>query len=200
MSDTTCEIIRDRIDDFVDDELGSVDRNAVQHHCTHCAACAGELALALRVRKGLRALPAFDAPARVIDAAARELDAPRIFALPAPRSRRWVVPVAAALAVAAGAVWLLAERTAPVGPTYSAAEVRQARDEMELAFRYVDHYSARTARIIQVDVMEKRVAPRVERAFVTSRDAAVRDALVPGLKRAVRESGLGVTSAAPARS
>ena len=86
----------------------------------------------------------------------------------------------AGLAVAAVAAWFIAQQRTPVEPAYSAAEIRRARDEMELAFRYVDHYSAQTARIIQVDVMEKRIAPRVERAL--------------------RESGLRVTSPAPERS
>lgn len=201
MLETTCEVIRDRIDAFVDDELNDVERNAVRDHCARCVACEDELALALRVRDELRALPVLGAPQRVIDAAGRTIRAPRVVPFPVRRARRRLLPaMAAALAVVAAAAWFIAERRTPAAPAYSDAEIRQARDEMELAFRYVDHYSAQTARIIQVDIMEKRVTPRVERALVTSGEAAVRDALMPGLKRAVRESGSGVTSPAPERS
>ena len=175
MFDTTCEITRDRIDAFVDGDLSDAERNAVRDHCARCAACTRELALALRVRDGLRALPVFTAPARVIDAAGRTISAPRVVPLPVRRSHRRLFPaMAAVLAVVAVAAWFVAERRTNAEPAYSDAEIRRARDEMELAFRYVDHYSAG---IIQVDVMQKRVAPRVERAL-----------------------GLRVTSPAPTRS
>ena len=200
MFDANCEIIRERIDAFVDDELNDAERTAVRDHCARCSACARELDLALRLRDELRALPAFTAPAHIIDAAARQSAPPRVVPLPARRARRRLLPVmAAAVAVAAAAAWFIAGRnTPPAEPAYSDAEIQRARDEMELAFAYVDRYSV--ARIIHVDVMEKRVdAPRRAR-MVTSGEAAVRDALVPGLKRAVRASGLGVTSPAPERS
>jgi hypothetical protein len=65
-----------------------------------------------------------------------------------------------------------------------------------LAFGYVDHYSNDAAAIVRDDVIGKRVMPRIERALGVPGDAAVHDAIVPGLKKAER----GVTSPPPDRS
>ncbi|HET6349898.1 MAG TPA: hypothetical protein VFH88_12510, partial [Candidatus Krumholzibacteria bacterium] len=98
------------------------------------------------------------------------------------------------------AVWFEAQRRAAREAAVSDAEVRRATEEVEMAFGYVNHYSDEAASIVRDDVMDRRVLPSIEHALTTSGDAAINDALVPELKRAVRESGLGVTSRPPKRS
>lgn len=206
MADMNCETAREIIDAFIDGDLDEPGRAALRRHCDQCGACGRELVLAERVRDELRALPALSAPHRLIrDAGAAARVAPVV---PLPVRTRRVRPrpaivgvMAAALAVAAATVWLATRRSGDTpAPAYTEAEVRRARDEMALAFAYVGRYSAESAEILRDDVMARRVMPRIERALVTSGESAFHDALVPGLKRAVRESGLDVTSPPPTRS
>jgi anti-sigma factor RsiW len=197
-----CEAFRDRVDAFLDGELGADERAAMEAHAADCRSCAREMELARRIRDGLHALPVFGAPARVLETAAREAASSKVVPL---RARRAVRPrilaaVAAALALVSLAVWSSLNQRASRAPEISDAEIRRATAEVALAFGYVDRYSDEAAGIVREDVFEKRVAPRIERALNTSRDAAIRDALVPGVKRAVRESGFNVTSPPPGRS
>jgi anti-sigma factor RsiW len=197
-----CEAFRDRVDAFLDGELGADEHAAMEAHATDCHSCAREMELARRIRDELHALPVFGAPTRVLEAAAREAAASKVVPL---RARRVVRPrtlaaVAATLALVSLAVWSSLNQRASRAPEISDAEVRRATAEVALAFGYVDRYSDEAAGIVREDVFEKRVAPRIERAIAASRDAAIRDALVPGVKRAVRESGFNVTSPPPGRS
>lgn len=164
-----CEWVLERVDAFVDGELGAGERTAVTAHCATCGGCTRELDLAIRVRRELRAMPSFKAPAHVINAAEREANgiATNVIPIPAPRRPRVAVRVGAALAAAAvvvvGAiVWQHSRQ-----PQYSEAEVRRATAEIALAFGYVDRYSDG---VVREDVLEKRVMPHIERAI--SRDSA----------------------------
>jgi len=198
----SCESIREHIDGYIDGELGRRDCEALEAHCASCAACARELAVARRVREELRALPVFTAPARTIAAAESRINASRVMRLPArrPNHRVRAVLVAAVAVIVAASVWLGMRSRTPSTPEYSQAEIRQATGELALAFGYVDRYSAQAAEIIHDDVLEQRVAPQIERALNTSREAVIDDAIVPGIRRAVRDSGLNVTSPPPGRS
>jgi hypothetical protein len=201
-----CEWILDRLDAFVDGELAADERDAVETHCTDCNECARELEVARHIRDELRALGPLEAPRGVVEAAARGAGATdRSNVVPlrsrrAGRSLRIAAAVAAAVTLIGATVWLGLRAHAPREPEMSEADVRRATAEVELAFGYVDHYSDHAAGIVRDDVIGKRVLPRIERALEASRDAAMRDALVPGLKRAVHESGLDVTSPPPDRS
>ena len=202
MFDFNCTTIRDRIDAFVDGELEPGERRALETHCAHCESCARELRAAVDIRDALRALPVLTVPRRVIDAAERDVRIPHIVPMPARRAaHRYVPAIAAALAVIVAGAWFVSsQRNSSPAPGYSDAEIRRASEEMALAFSYVDRYSTEAAELLSDDVLGKRVLPRIERAITTSGEAAVHDALVPGLKRAVRESGLDVTSPSQTRS
>ncbi|HET6463221.1 MAG TPA: zf-HC2 domain-containing protein [Candidatus Krumholzibacteria bacterium] len=167
-----CEWVLERVDAFVDGELGEGERAAVTAHCASCGECTRELDLAIRVRRELLALPSFKPPTHVIDTAEREADAVATNVIPIAthRRRRVAARMAAALAAAAvvvvGAiVWQHTRQ-----PQYSEADVRRATAEIAMAFGYVDRYSDG---VVREDVLEKRVMPRIERAL--SRDNAKQD-------------------------
>jgi hypothetical protein len=54
--------------------------------------------------------------------------------------------------------------------------------------------------LIRDDVIGVRVVLPMHRAFVASRAAVIDDAIVPGVKRAIDESGFGETSEPHVRS
>ena len=76
--------------------------------------------------------------------------------------------------------------------------MRRAAAEVALAFDYVDRYGDHAADIVRDDVIEKRVMPRIERALGAAGNPAAHDAIVPGLKKAIRAPD--VTSPPPDRS
>jgi anti-sigma factor RsiW len=171
MSDLSpnCEWVRERLDGFVDGELDAAERAVITRHCAVCAACTRELEMAIRVRRMLRTLPAFEAPAHVVDAAEQRALASNVVPLRARRARVFRLGAAvAAAAVIVASMWFGVERRA--AHDVSDAEVRRAAAEVALAFRYVDRYSDG---VVRDEVLEKRVMPRIERAV--SRDATSRD-------------------------
>ena len=179
-----CEWVLEHVEAFVDGELGAGERAAVTAHCATCAECMREMDLAIRVRRELRALPSFKAPAHVVNAAERESVATPDNVLPITTRRRTrtVVRVAAALAAAAVVVAGTLVWQHSRGPQYSETDVRRATAEMAMAFSYVDRYSDG---VVREDVIEKRVMPRIERALSTSPDAAK-----PGSTKEKNQNGL----------
>ena len=118
------------------------------------------------------------------------------------RRTRWVAAVAALVVVAAVGVWRNArERPAPVTSSdVDPQAIEQASRDAALALAYVGKYTRRTGQLIRDDVIGVRVVLPMHRAFVTSREAVIDDAIVPGVKRAIDESGFGETSAPHVRS
>jgi len=167
-----CEWVRERLDAFVDHELGDAGHAAVTAHCAHCGSCTLELEMAIRVRRMLRTLPAFEAPAHVIDAAERAIgsNATNVVALPGRRgvrTFRTAALVAAAVTLIGAGAWIGAREYRVRQEEASRAEVQKATAELALAFGYVGRYSDG---VVRDDVFEKRVMPHIERAI--SRDSA----------------------------
>ena len=180
-----CEWVLENLDAFVDHELGEAGHAAVTAHCASCGDCTRELEMAIRVRRMLHAMPAFEAPAHVVDAAEREALAAAANVVPLRarrvRARRIAVAAAAAAVVIASTLWFGERRRAAHELQLSDADVRRATAELELAFAYVDRYSDG---VVREDVLGKRVMPTIERAIGT------RDGRTPGTKPAGRDSGL----------
>jgi anti-sigma factor RsiW len=182
-----CEWVIENLDAFVDHELGEAGHAAVTAHCAHCGPCTRELEMAIRVRKTLRSMPAFEAPARVVDAAERQLSgaASNVVALSPRRAGRMLqsaAVIAAALIVIALGTWLVERQRAAHEQQASEADVRRASAELALAFNYVSRYSDG---VVREDVMHKRVLPHIERAISrdsgTSRDSAKQKANQTGM-------------------
>ena len=81
-----CEWVLEHVEAFVDGELGAGERAAVTAHCATCAECMREMDLAIRVRRELRALPSFKAPAHVVNAPSANRSRPRTTWSRSPRA------------------------------------------------------------------------------------------------------------------
>src|SRR5262245_51926138 len=162
-----CEWVLEHVEAFVDGELGDGETAAVTAHCATCGECMRELDLAIRVRRELRSLPSFKAPAHVINAAEREADAPVSNVIPIRQRTRRQTVVRAGAVVAAAAVIAIAAMVWQHSrePQYSEADVRRATAEMAMAFSYVGRYSDG---VVREDVIQKRVMPPIERAISTT--------------------------------
>ena len=166
-----CEWVLEHLDAFVDHELGAAGHAAVTAHCARCASCTRELEMAIRVRKLLRTMPAFEVPARVVEAAEREIrsGAAHVVALPARRARvlRTAAVMAAVLVVVLAGAWLVERQREAREQAATQADVRRAGAQLALAFAYVGRYSDG---VVREDVMEKRVMPHIERAISNPRE------------------------------
>ena len=167
-----CEWVSDRIDAFIDgveSDLSDAERLRVAGHLESCDGCARELALAERVRDGLRGMDFSSAPESVVERAARALEAPaNVVRLPhrrRPRAARWV-PAAVAAALLLAAVFLESDRRRRVASSPVAIETA-ARDAA-LAFAYVNKYTRRTGAIVEDEVIEQRLVVPMEKAMEKS--------------------------------
>lgn len=208
----SCAWTAARIDAFVDgdasDGFPPAEREAVERHVETCAACRARLGAAVRIAAELRALGTFDVPDAVIARAEEILDAEN----PTPvrvaaRPRRinpglsWVPAAVAAAAVAVmilTAHWSQPPRTEPAMDAQT-AEVQRAARETALALSYVTRYARYTGRIVEDDVIEKRVIGTMERAIESSRDD-VDDSVTPTIRRAMEKSGIIETKSGGRRS
>jgi len=201
--------VRERIDAYLDGETSAAETRSLEAHVGACAGCARELDLARWCRRELRALPSFAPPHRTVDAAERAVSARTgnaevIPFTPQRRARRarWMTVAAAALVIAAVGVWRgLRQPPAPVATAdVDPQAIEQASRDAALALAYVGKYTRRTGTLIRDDVIGVRVVLPMHRAFVASREAVIDDAIVPGVKRAIDESGFGETSPPRVRS
>ncbi len=150
--DVTCADVLDRLEAWIDGDLESREASLLEAHVECCAVCEAERRLAEEIRAGLRGLPEFDLPDRVIKAV-RDETAPTI----GERARGLLDtvvsrPVPAMAAVAAIVLFMLALvpwRQSETPPRYSAEEVERAAEETKLALAYVGgiaRYAQRQAR------------------------------------------------------
>lgn len=63
----TCDQADERLEAYLDGELGEFEAARLRRHLSSCAACAAELAWAERVQEGLRALPEHSCPPQVLE-------------------------------------------------------------------------------------------------------------------------------------
>jgi anti-sigma factor RsiW len=108
--------IRDRLPDFVHDQLNATARAAVAAHVAHCAACTAEVALLRELRGTLRQAPSVDV-ARIVAA----LPAPLRGSRDGRRRFDWRIAAAiAALVIGGGSAAILSGRLrepeVPVSP------------------------------------------------------------------------------------
>jgi hypothetical protein len=136
---------------------------AVSAHLEICPACARELALAGRIRAGLRALPVAE---RGGTEGSTESSTEARRAAPWAAWAGVAVVAAAALGIAVAAL----VRTPAPAPQYSAAAVARAETQARYAFARVAEISRRTGRELRDDVLTRRVAAPTAAAVVHSLD------------------------------
>lgn len=117
-----CEIVREHLSAYIDEELSEIERFQVEQHLARCPACAAAAGELRRLVALLHAGPEVEVPAdfrpRLLARLAR-LPAPAAARKPAPAVplwRRWGIPAAAAAAAAAVAF-------AQLGPRFSVAHL-----------------------------------------------------------------------------
>lgn len=165
-----CAWVQERIELYIDGELGNTDCIAFERHVESCAACREELSFAEDVVGKLRALPNQRCPERVVDEALQKIGEPTSGNLVA-RLLDWIGgrhvtkmrPAMAAMivVVAAAAVFVLSRHeqspfNSKSSPTtvaeHSEKELELAKLDAMLAFAYVGKYTRRTEVIVKQNV------------------------------------------------
>lgn len=183
-NDDRCCWTRERIEAYVDGELGGAELAEFERHVDDCESCRSELSLARAVVEELRSLPELKCPDGVVEKAAerigvdsasgvrswterfRETFGPRFSWVPKPAM------AAMLLVIVAATVFVLTQRdhsrfdktATNVAPTEK--ELELAEVEVKLAFAYIGRYSQRTSEIIKHDVIADRVVKPLEKAVV----------------------------------
>ncbi len=169
-----CDWVEERVDAYLDDELGAKELQLFTAHASACTSCERELAIATAVANELRSLPTLSAPDYLVTRAIAHADT---------RARGgllgWLRPALGTLAIAlvAAAAFWSAERTAPPANNVASpmpAEVEAARHDLMLAFGVVGKYSRSTAIYVGRSAMRGQVAPPVRDAVKKTREKTQR--------------------------
>ncbi len=173
-----CAAVRERLEAHVDGELVAPQAAALEAHLEICPACAAEHALAVGVRRELRALPELDAPPAVLREITRETERDRFrrpartVRRPSPFGMRWASAAAALFAaVALGAgLWRGRGIETPVPEPVAAdpAAVARATEEARYALAYLTRVHRRAGLKLRDDLFVERVARPSARGLVRS--------------------------------
>jgi anti-sigma factor RsiW len=166
----SCEDVRDRLDDYVDGELGEADFQVVELHLAGCADCRREERLLRALLAQAAALPRERTPAKDLWPGI----VPRLATAPRVRRFGWASPVALAAAAAvllavSAALLTRSGRTpsVPAGADNRAsvhrASVTTSQDGLRAAER---EYARATAELMQaLDRQRTRLTPETVRAI-----------------------------------
>jgi anti-sigma factor (TIGR02949 family) len=164
----TCDEALDFLEPFVDGELPSGEADRLRSHLQGCRACAGELALAERVQKELRALPQPDCPPEVIERVVRS-GRGQVVPFPARPLRVRIAAAAALLALAVGGGSLFLHYQRPPDPP-SPEQVAEATREARLALAYLGRATRKAGFDVRDEVLEKRLVIPAARGVSRSLD------------------------------
>lgn len=187
-----CTAIEERIEQFIDGELGRSQAAVVGAHIEGCEECTAAMVLARSIRQELRSLPQLDVSQELL----REIKS--VATLDPPRWRRWfeVSPVRLRLAGVAAALVLVAmlamvlrqpfddrlgelptnsgetlaveaahgvPAAKSVGPQPSTEEVERAADEARYALAYLQRMAGKAGLAVRDEVFERNlVQPATE--------------------------------------
>lgn len=107
MNEVTCDVVRDCLPEYASGILPEMERRRIEHHLRTCRECAAELSLVERIGASVP-----DPPGDLLERVQRAVERGRGRGRPA-----WVVPIAAAFALAAGTGILWLRASEPVGPS-----------------------------------------------------------------------------------
>lgn len=151
----TCDEALDWIEPFVDGDLESEEADRLRSHLAACQACAGELALAERIQKELRALPQPDCPPEILEKVVRT-GRGQVVPFPARPLRVRIAAAAALLALAVGGGSLFLHYQHPHDQP-SPEQVAQATREARLALAYLGRATRKAGFDVRDEVLEKRL-------------------------------------------
>lgn len=166
----TCAVVETWLEALLDEELDVRSRRRLEDHLASCDGCAAQLALAERIRFGLRSLPLPPCPDRVTDAVLKEVGA--------VSGRRWWqrlgenfgaavwVPALASLLIVLIASFYLASRSVPPPEEIQpSVEVAQAEAEVKLALAYLGQISRATGQAVGQEILGEKVALPMARSL-----------------------------------
>jgi anti-sigma factor (TIGR02949 family) len=151
----TCDEALDLLEPLVDGELPPAGEDRLRSHLEGCRACAGELALAERIRGELRALPQPDCPPELIERVVRT-GRGQVVPFPARPLRVRIAAAAALLALAVGGGSLFLHYQHP-SDRPSPEQVAEATREARLALAYLGRATRKAGFDVRDEVLEKRL-------------------------------------------
>ncbi len=181
-----CTAVLEQLEAHVDGDLAAAETAVFETHLESCPACAAEHALAVAVRRELRALPELDAPSGVLQEVFREAErsasfaplrgdafrGPSVFRRPLSRVRwtRAAAALFAAAVIGAGVWWGSLSPTSLEDPLASAdpAVVAQATEEARYALAYLTRVHRRAGLKLRDDLFADRVARPSARGLARS--------------------------------
>ncbi len=153
--------LEDKLDAYLDGELSRKEARSARKHLKMCDFCREQLREKRELSQRIRSLTVQQCPDRIVEFVVRETSAKK----PSVRIRRegvsWrFAAVAATVATVALflAVWPIIRTTPPNSQyEYSAAEIAQAKSDVERALIYVNEALTRTQKTLEQEVMPERV-------------------------------------------
>jgi hypothetical protein len=163
---SNCLWARERIESFLDKELGTAELTTFQSHVDVCAECRRELARATRVLQKLHGLPELHCPDKVIDGVMAGLEK-RPRAARHNRIADWfgvlrpALAAAFAVLVVVSALWVV-DRVR--SPQITPAEVADAEAELKWTLAYLEDISRRSAMTAATQAFDTGMLRPVRRA------------------------------------
>lgn len=166
VEDMHCDVVLDRMEAFIDDDVTADESAATGRHLEHCDACAKELEHARETLAALRVLPELDVPDRVIENARAAIRRQGPAGSSAPRTnirRRWLAAAAAIVIGIIGTVAVVRNRTESTD-----LEALRAAAEVRLALATIGEISQRANRIVRARVIDDGPIPQSLRGLARS--------------------------------
>jgi anti-sigma factor RsiW len=160
-----CTEVLERLDAWIDGDMGETEAAAIQAHIDGCESCQRERRLAEEVLAELRAMPRFEVPERVLRAVAKETRPgvmERIRSFFEGAVHRPLPAVAMVVVVVLMVVVVFPWHSRSV-PEYSDQEISRAADDLRLAFAYVGDITRRAELRVKERVFDESVAAQTMR-------------------------------------
>lgn len=165
-----CSDVLEGIEAWIDGELGAEEAARFEAHIAQCASCRTEKSEAEDLVMGLRSLPEFDIPTRVLHSVPGFARPPMWarFGATMTASMRRPATAAAAVGVAILAIVLVSPWRGPSTSKYSDQEIERAALEAQLALAYVGDAVQRAELSVKEKILEDGTVIRTVRGFSRS--------------------------------
>ena len=190
--DLACDRVLDLIEPWIDGELETGPSLSVTAHLDSCSSCSAELRLAEEIRSGLRAMPDYEPPERILNAVAEATESTLWERFRRVLGSVVLRPVPAAVAaVAVVAVLVIQPWRAPTQAGFSESEVARATAETKLALAYVGGVTRRAQSEVRERLIEGEPVAmtmrRISQALEWTGSAGLKEPEINRLPREVSE-------------
>ena len=177
---STCDVVLEHLEAFIDGDLSPNEAVLVETHVVVCRSCADELSFARELQHELHSFTKLECPDRVVEAVYRHIEQqPAPFTAPAvvrpslwqsvlewlsSRSSPAFAPALTlgAVAVIVTGIWFFAGTNRQ--DTHSAAEVAEAKRQVEWTFAYLGSVNTKVTAVATGDVLQSYVVDPMQRA------------------------------------